>query len=319
MKKIYLLASALSVGLFASAQSLPTSFEDYSEATINGQSGWIMMAQTQTALINPLPTEIADLAIITSNEASNGNNSLKLSADDGSMADADAAAYAVFKQFSLPSQTGKVTLSFDAYIANGTGGQIQVGFTHYNGTTEVDQGGFLIAENQGYGVAGAMDPNAAPTDPVSVGEVGFDQWVTYSITFDLDDNKAEHFINGVSVDEFTTTNAPNIITIFKVGKTMDFYIDNIVVTSEGSSSIAINEKDVKVFPNPANDFVTFQIDGLENGNVVISSITGQEVVNTSLNGVTKVDVSALNNGVYIYKISNSNGELVKTSKLVIQK
>lgn len=95
--------------------------------------------------------------------------------------------------------------------------------------------------------------------------------------------------------------------------------NSITLTSEGSSSIAINEKDVKVFPNPANDFVTFQIDGLENGNVVISSITGQEVVNTSLNGVTKVDVSALNNGVYIYKITNSNGELVKTSKLVIQK
>lgn len=96
-------------------------------------------------------------------------------------------------------------------------------------------------------------------------------------------------------------------------------IDNIRFDGGSSSSIAINEKDVKVFPNPANDFVTFQIDGLENGNVVISSITGQEVINTSLNGVTKVDVSALNNGVYIYKISNSNGELVKTSKLVIQK
>lgn len=95
-------------------------------------------------------------------------------------------------------------------------------------------------------------------------------------------------------------------------------IDNIRFDGS-SSSIAINEKDVKVFPNPANDFVTFQIDGVENGNVVISSITGQEVVNTSLNGVAKVDVSSLNNGVYIYKISNSNGELVKTSKLVIQK
>lgn len=97
-------------------------------------------------------------------------------------------------------------------------------------------------------------------------------------------------------------------------------IDNIRFDdNSGSSSIAVNEKNVNVFPNPANDFVTFQIDGLENGNVVISSITGQEVVNTSVNGLAKVDVSALNNGVYIYKITNSNGELIKTSKLVIQK
>ena|SRR5690554_6081793 len=94
----------------------------------------------------------------------------------------------------------------------------------------------------------------------------------------------------------------------------DFFVIN-----SASSSIAVNEKNVNVFPNPANDFVTFQIDGLENGNVVISSITGQEVVNTSVNGLAKVDVSALNNGVYIYKITNSNGELIKTSKLVIQK
>lgn len=86
-----------------------------------------------------------------------------------------------------------------------------------------------------------------------------------------------------------------------------------------SSSIAINTKDIKVFPNPAKNLVNFQVDGLENGNIVISSITGQVVVNTTISGTEKVDVSNLNNGVYIYKVVDANGEVVKTNKLVINK
>jgi hypothetical protein len=97
-------------------------------------------------------------------------------------------------------------------------------------------------------------------------------------------------------------------------------VSNAITLSSTTSSIVELTKSVNVYPNPATNFVNFEIDGLENGTVTISSITGQEVVNTSFaNGVEKVDVNHLNNGVYIYTVRNLNGEVIKTNKLVIRK
>ncbi len=92
------------------------------------------------------------------------------------------------------------------------------------------------------------------------------------------------------------------------------------ITLTSIVSVTEYSKEVSVYPNPANNFVNFTVDGLENGTVVINSITGQEVVNTTIaNGTKKVNLSKLNNGVYIYTIRNQNGEIVKTNKLVVRK
>jgi|SRR5690554_86080 len=98
------------------------------------------------------------------------------------------------------------------------------------------------------------------------------------------------------------------------------FADNIgSFTIGATTSLTINTKDIKVYPNPANDFVNFKVDGLENGTITINSITGQEVVNASISGTEKVNVNHLNNGVYIYTVRNANGEVVKTNKLIIRK
>ncbi|WP_107037623.1 T9SS type A sorting domain-containing protein [Brumimicrobium mesophilum] len=92
----------------------------------------------------------------------------------------------------------------------------------------------------------------------------------------------------------------------------------IILTSP--VSVTDQYKEISIYPNPANNFVNFKIDGLENGTVIINSVTGQQVVNTTIaNGMKKVDVSHLNNGVYIYTVRNQNNEVVKTNKLVVRK
>lgn len=73
-----------------------------------------------------------------------------------------------------------------------------------------------------------------------------------------------------------------------------------------------------VYPNPAQNQVNV-ITGFDNGSVVINSVTGQVVANgTIVNGDSKIDVSNLNNGIYIYTIRNEEGAVVKTNKLVIR-
>src|SRR5690554_1351695 len=94
---------------------------------------------------------------------------------------------------------------------------------------------------------------------------------------------------------------------------------NTITLTSATSSLFDLTKTVSVYPNPANDFVNFKVDGLENGTITINSITGQEVVNASISGTEKVNVNHLNNGVYIYTVRNANGEVVKTNKLIIRK
>ncbi|RYM34691.1 T9SS type A sorting domain-containing protein [Brumimicrobium glaciale] len=92
------------------------------------------------------------------------------------------------------------------------------------------------------------------------------------------------------------------------------------ITLTSPVSVTDQYKEISIYPNPANNFVNFKIDGLENGTVIINSVTGQEVVNTTIsNGMKQVDVSNLNNGVYIYTIRNNNNEVIKTNKLVVRK
>ncbi|RFC53144.1 T9SS type A sorting domain-containing protein [Brumimicrobium aurantiacum] len=100
----------------------------------------------------------------------------------------------------------------------------------------------------------------------------------------------------------------------------DVYDASNAITLDGGLSVEKEIKEINVYPNPASNFVNIKVDGLVNGTVTINSVTGQEVVNSSIvNGTKKVNVSDLNNGVYIYTVRDQNGEVIKTNKLVVRK
>lgn len=131
-------------------------------------------------------------------------------------------------------------------------------------------------------------------------------------------------VGGYFEDEIIVEDVELIITVYVKAKTGFGSVlknsNKVTLTSSGGNvSVVEQTKSVNVYPNPATNFVNFEIDGLENGTVTINSITGQEVVNTSFANGTKIDVSHLNNGVYIYNVRNANNEMVKTNKLIIRK
>ena len=92
--------------------------------------------------------------------------------------------------------------------------------------------------------------------------------------------------------------------------------NTITLGSVGLSAESISK--AVVYPNPAQNQVNV-ITGFDNGSVVINAVTGQVVANgTIANGTSKIDVSNLQNGVYIYTIRNNDGEVITTNKLVIK-
>lgn len=105
--------------------------------------------------------------------------------------------------------------------------------------------------------------------------------------------------------------------------TMNGYYIVIITDNNGCSSISspynltnvsikenVNNDSTNIFPNPAFDNII--IENRRQAIIEISDIQGQLIKTiTSTNNKTNVDISALNAGVYIIKVSSKDGVVVK--------
>ena len=76
-----------------------------------------------------------------------------------------------------------------------------------------------------------------------------------------------------------------------------------------------------VFPNPATEFVTFTAKQNADGfRAVIADVNGAVVAGQFLTGeTTRMDVSTLANGTYIYRIADKDGNVLKQGKFNVVK
>jgi len=87
---------------------------------------------------------------------------------------------------------------------------------------------------------------------------------------------------------------------------------------ETTLSVTENELDskIKLYPNPANDFITIESNSIEITSVSIYNILGKEVLSQNSLTNNRLNVSNLNNGVYFINIT-ANGNSI-TKKIIIQ-
>lgn len=92
-----------------------------------------------------------------------------------------------------------------------------------------------------------------------------------------------------------------------------------------SATLPVNEikemaKSITVFPNPASEFLNVSSSNNMPLNIEIYDVTGKLTMKDSINSIkTKVDVSSLPNGIYIYQLFNNEGQNVKSSRFTISK
>lgn len=72
----------------------------------------------------------------------------------------------------------------------------------------------------------------------------------------------------------------------------------------------------KVYPNPANEFVTIESNNVEISSIVIYDVLGKNVWSQKTLANNRIDVSALTNGVYFMKINANRNSITK--KLIIE-
>ncbi len=83
---------------------------------------------------------------------------------------------------------------------------------------------------------------------------------------------------------------------------------------------SIDKQNISIYPNPANNQISFKYSFANDAYVVVYDVTGKKVLKTSLNSmdnIKKVDVSNLNNGIYFYNVFSDNRK-VKTDRFVIK-
>ena len=85
----------------------------------------------------------------------------------------------------------------------------------------------------------------------------------------------------------------------------NLFIDNINITSDASTNIDENNKNIiEVYPNPSDEYVNINYDGLKQ----IYTILGKKLFETNEN---IINISSLSNGVYLIKTGNMTRRFIK--------
>lgn len=118
-------------------------------------------------------------------------------------------------------------------------------------------------------------------------------------------------------------------TMSSAGAHYRYYIEGTDAnhTKYDSIDVKINSvaavKEVKnvsfsVYPNPATDMITLNVQGVGSDNTVkLIDVLGNVVFEDNMSTTKKIDVSTFKNGVYILSVSN-NGSLMQTKRIVVR-
>ena len=85
--------------------------------------------------------------------------------------------------------------------------------------------------------------------------------------------------------------------------------------SPSSAAIESNKDMFRVFPNPANNFITIEV--LSNDKVLVQlfDVFGNIIMNSSLQNTTKLNVASFNSGIYYLTLSSEGSSVVR--KLIV--
>jgi hypothetical protein len=120
--------------------------------------------------------------------------------------------------------------------------------------------------------------------------------------------------------ELKTTKTYADTEVFRC-ESMDFYSYTnpvwLKINSPNSRNEILGKSGVKIFPNPAKDFINVKVQSdIRYANLLIYNNLGQVVLNKTIDKDCKIDISDIKPGVYTI-IIQSSGELEKTRLVVI--
>src|SRR5690606_30044567 len=120
-------------------------------------------------------------------------------------------------------------------------------------------------------------------------------WYTVKISYDFDSGTIEYFLDDTSI--FSGTNRDGATTVDNMTFLFDnygngFYIDNIYINEDPSSTENFAKLGLNVFPNPVSDIVNITSPEANIEAVTITDLNGRTVKSINFNNVAETTVDA---------------------------
>jgi hypothetical protein len=115
-------------------------------------------------------------------------------------------------------------------------------------------------------------------------------------------------------------NKKSIYTLAFLQNTTDKTILNMAKSTSNKTSNtgikSIHDLGVKVYPIPANNYLTIEQSSNVNTQISLINILGEVVLNKQINYTENIDLSGLSKGIYFLSLENSNGKAIQ--KIIIK-
>ncbi|MEZ4962040.1 MAG: Ig-like domain-containing protein [Saprospiraceae bacterium] len=158
---------------------------------------------------------------------------------------------------------------------------------------------------------GKLDAGYTRTSGVSASGYGNIGLVEFIVVEDINGLKLSNNSTTVNLNSSSLMNG-NGQTFGLKGNSLTFYLD-----SNGEGDIATSGKsELVVFPNPAQQTVNLHVNGYNNeiGRIMLFDMVGKTVYDSGdiLAKRSQLDVSSLNNGMYVVRVVTSTGEVLSS-------
>ena len=302
MKKIYTLLFIASTTITQAQQaySFETS-EGFVLGNLNQQNNWEVSQAGDGKIVNN--------QIVTNELASDGTNSFK----NGNQADYKEQWFPIMgatKVFDTPTDYKNFTITFDANVTKRNGADFE--FTLYTVNTETDEfypvAGFGM-ENRGY-LYITKDINYGFDYADDAKDWPINKWNNFKI--EVSENEIKYYLNSKLVytgNNFTKANI-NGFTMLHNNYGGDAYYDNFKITTENLAINTVNQKELKIYPNPIKDYLAVDT-SFQNqiASIEIINTLGQVILKEN-NVTNRIDTDKLQAGVYVAKIILKDGKVI---------
>ncbi|PCJ27216.1 MAG: hypothetical protein COA97_04420 [Flavobacteriales bacterium] len=141
-----------------------------------------------------------------------------------------------------------------------------------------------------------------------------EKWITKKINIDYYSSYLPDNINIMALSSANAVINNGANGYAKIGSTL--YLDDLKLNI--SKTTIKLEYYIHVFPNPAKSFINVETNSPDNQQIEIYNLSGKLLLNYSSIQHSKIDISQLPSGTYIYKIYNINSsEVALTNKFII--
>lgn len=137
-----------------------------------------------------------------------------------------------------------------------------------------------------------------------------ENWINQLVNIHYYSNLKPKNINIVALSSANATILDGSLGHAKIGS--ELYLDNLRLSTEVDKPKELDYI-VNVFPNPAKEHINVSSTSPSEQLIKVYSLTGKLVIETSFIANTKIDISALTTGTYVYNVIDMNTNQVSIS------